>query len=126
MSKRQSLTLLVAPAGKGRPRMTKAGRAFTPAKTRNKEAEIKYWLHQEKTHHHGDHPLKAILDFYFKKPKSVKRDFPTVKPDLDNVIKLVLDCANGILYDDDKQVISLEANKYYGEEEKICISLEEV
>lgn len=35
------------------------------------------------------------------------------KPDLDNLIKFVKDCANGILWDDDSQVTSLTASKAY-------------
>lgn len=35
----------------------------------------------------------------------------TVKPDLDNVCKLVLDALNGVAWDDDAQVVSIFANK---------------
>ncbi len=35
------------------------------------------------------------------------------KPDLDNVAKAVLDACNGVLYDDDKQVVQLRVEKAY-------------
>lgn len=35
------------------------------------------------------------------------------KPDLDNLIKFVKDCANGILWADDSQVTSISASKAY-------------
>lgn len=35
------------------------------------------------------------------------------KPDLDNLVKFVKDCANGVLWRDDSQVISLTASKAY-------------
>ena len=46
------------------------------------------------------------------------------KPDLDNLIKFVKDCANGILWKDDSQVIGIWASKFYSETPKtrICIS----
>jgi Holliday junction resolvase RusA-like endonuclease len=41
--------------------------------------------------------------------------FPTSKPDLDNLAKIVLDALNGILWADDCQVVKLEITKEYGE-----------
>ena len=38
------------------------------------------------------------------------------RPDLDNLTKLVLDSANGILWVDDGQVARLEVEKRYGPE----------
>lgn len=46
---------------------------------------------------------------------------PTVKPDVDNILKLVLDALNGVAYNDDKQIIREELIKIYGEESKIKI-----
>lgn len=46
-------------------------------------------------------------------PKTVRRGCVpyTVKPDLDNVCKLVLDALNGVAWADDAQVVSIFANK---------------
>ena len=51
----------------------------------------------------------------------------TKKPDLDNLVKFVKDCANGILWRDDAQVYRLHATKVYAEEPKteIYISWED-
>lgn len=38
-----------------------------------------------------------------------------IKPDLDNLEKFYLDCATGIIWMDDAQVISLKSSKQYGE-----------
>lgn len=38
-----------------------------------------------------------------------------IKPDLDNLIKFYLDCANGIFFEDDRLVVNLNAKKIYGE-----------
>lgn len=40
---------------------------------------------------------------------------PSKRPDLDNFIKFILDCANGILFDDDSQIVSIKARKRYSE-----------
>jgi Holliday junction resolvase RusA-like endonuclease len=38
---------------------------------------------------------------------------PTKKPDLDNLLKHLKDCMKGIFYLDDKQIIAVQAFKYY-------------
>lgn len=38
---------------------------------------------------------------------------PTKKPDIDNLVKVVLDGLNGLAYKDDKQIVALEAAKGY-------------
>ena len=40
---------------------------------------------------------------------------PTVKPDIDNVVKAALDAMNGVVYADDKQVFELSITKQYTE-----------
>ena len=40
---------------------------------------------------------------------------PTVKPDCDNILKLVADALNGIAYDDDKQIVTMSVMKRYGD-----------
>jgi Holliday junction resolvase RusA-like endonuclease len=47
----------------------------------------------------------------------------TSRPDLDNLIKTVLDALNGIAYTDDKQIVRLGATKAYGTDPKILISI---
>ena len=48
-----------------------------------------------------------------KKKKSVNSIFHLVKPDIDNLLKFYLDCMNGIVYADDKQIVSLSSKKMY-------------
>lgn len=38
---------------------------------------------------------------------------PNKKPDLDNLEKFILDCANGIFYKDDKSIVNLQSKKLY-------------
>ena len=48
---------------------------------------------------------------------------PTKKPDVDNILKIVLDALNGVAYDDDKQVTSSFPRKRYayGDHKTECI-----
>ncbi len=44
-------------------------------------------------------------------------------PDIDNLIKFVLDALNGYYYDDDKQIWKIEAEKRYGEKARTEITI---
>lgn len=48
---------------------------------------------------------------------------PNVKPDVDNLAKFYLDCANGILWTDDKQIVSLKSKKYYSDKPRTVIKI---
>ena len=48
----------------------------------------------------------------------------TKKPDVDNLVKAVKDALKGLLYQDDAQIIHLEASKAYGPEPGVTIALE--
>ena len=51
---------------------------------------------------------------------------PAKKPDIDNVIKIVLDSLNGVAYADDKQVVSVSGSKHYCCVPRIEISISEI
>ena len=65
------------------------------------------------------------LLFIFNKPKTVKRTEPYVRPDLDKLIRAVLDGLTGVAYEDDQQVVRLTAQKAYGETEGVHITIRE-
>lgn len=67
--------------------------------------------------------LCVEMDFYFTRPKSVKRPYHTVKPDVDNLVKAVLDNGNEILWKDDRQIVQIIASKHYAEEAKTVIKV---
>jgi Holliday junction resolvase RusA-like endonuclease len=59
-------------------------------------------------------PVEIALVFHLPKPKSVKREFPSVKPDLDKLVRSTFDgLKTGGLYEDDALVIALSASKIY-------------
>lgn len=58
-------------------------------------------------------PMAVYIVVNVKRPKSVKRDAPVTRPDIDNYAKLVLDALNGFVWNDDSQVTELHAEKLY-------------
>lgn len=60
-------------------------------------------------------PGSVRLDLLFgmPKPRTVKRTFPSVAPDLDKLIRAVLDSLTAIAYLDDGQVTEINATKVY-------------
>lgn len=61
----------------------------------------------------SDAPLHVTVEFIVPRGTSVTRAFPTVRGDLDNLLKSVLDAGNGVIWKDDAQIISLKASKLY-------------
>ena len=70
-----------------------------------------------------DEAVWIRYEFVFLKPKSVKRDELTVKPDLDHLTRSCGDALSGIIYRDDSQVTLTFATKRYGEVEGVHITI---
>lgn len=125
------------PCGKGRPRFTAGGRAYTPAKTANYETLVK-WEYQQaaRGHRYADVSLKMTVVAYYGIPKSAserkKGDMrfglirPTKKPDADNVLKIIADALNQIAYPDDAQIVEASVTKLYADEPRVIVTIEEV
>lgn len=66
-------------------------------------------------------PIDIIINFLMPKPKSVTRELPSVKPDLDKLIRAVLDgLTKAGIYKDDAQVVFIGANKLYAKDKVGC------
>ena len=50
-----------------------------------------------------------------KKAEAMAGKLPPGKPDIDNILKVVLDGLNGIAYEDDKQVVLTQCKKVYAD-----------
>ena len=125
MQKLFDYTIIGNPQPKGRPRFTKSGHAYTPKKTRDAEDKIKLML-QIASSIHTKLPIttaiQIVLNFYLHRPKRLQKKSSPIeaiphdkRPDLDNLIKLVIDAANGIIFIDDAQIFEIVANKWYCE-----------
>jgi Holliday junction resolvase RusA-like endonuclease len=110
--------------GKQRPRMTRGGHVYTPTETRLAEAKVAKLAREamaDRLPIIGPVALSVIV--LTQPPKSAGKaacermltgqEYPTKKPDLDNIIKLVSDAMNGIVFEDDKQIVFLSVVKQY-------------
>lgn len=124
------------PLGKQRPRVTKAGITYTPARTVSYETLVKELYIMQ---HYGkqlEGPLKMTIKAYFPIPKSASRkkhvdmlngvERPTKKPDTDNVAKIIGDALNQLAYQDDSQIVEQTVTKYYSEQPRVEVEIEEV
>lgn len=129
-------TVLGTPKSKGRPRFVRRGKfvqSYTPEETVSYENMVRLSYAQFA----GIKLIGAIraeIKAYFPIPKSVSKKKQkemlegkirpiTVKCDTDNICKIILDALNTIAYDDDRQVVELEAYKLYSEQPRAEIKL---
>ena len=128
------------PVGKGRPRFARVGnfvKTYTPQKTVSWEESIGF---AAKLAMGSSEPVKTPVSIYIyirspiPKSYSKKRreaclshsERPTKKPDWDNVSKSVCDAINGIVYDDDTQVVDAFVTKFYAEESGVEVLVREI
>lgn len=125
------------PKGKGRPRFFK-GHAVTPKDTRDYEELVAITYKAYRGKYYEDKAISVLIRAYIYVPKSFEKKKkleiakgqlkPTVKPDADNIAKIILDGLNGVAYKDDKQIIKLEVEKIYtfsAEREGVMVEIEE-
>ena len=62
-----------------------------------------------------DGPMGIDVTFRVRRPKTVKRDYPSVAPDLDKYIRACLDALTGICYIDDSQIVDISSKKVYSD-----------
>ena len=123
--------------GKGRPRLNAyTGIIYTPTKTKDYETLIEeYFLLKYPKFKQLDGRIKVNIIAYFSIPKSTKKSqinemlenniSPTKKPDIDNIVKVILDSMNKFAFKDDTQITKLEVEKKYGLEDKLFIQIEQ-
>ena len=70
-------------------------------------------------------PIAITMVFVFARPRTVTRAEPTVPPDLDKLIRAVLDGLTAVAYKDDAQVTEIKAVKIYGESPCVEIQMAE-
>jgi len=62
-----------------------------------------------------DGPLEVVVTFTLAKPRTVKREMPHVRPDVDKLLRSTLDALGSAgVYGDDSQVVHSDALKVYG------------
>ena len=135
-----TFTLEGVPVGKGRARAFRVGagvRMHTPPKTKAYEAAVAL---AAKAAMGGQVPFSGAvagwITFSMPIPASwshrkaqdarlgLTRHLST--PDIDNLSKAILDGCNGVVFEDDKQLIYLEATKRYADRPGVAVRFEEL
>ena len=133
----------IAPVPQGRPRFARRGKftqTYDPPKSKKFKVELAELAREQLTEHPfyaGKHvPIEVHLRFYIPLLKSfnkTKRDKalngylrPPTRPDIDNYIKGTLDGLNGIFWEDDGQIVEIQAGKHYSDNPRIEMEIKEI
>lgn len=128
------------PMGKQRPKATSRGRytkVYTPKETISYENLVIAMFRQT---YPNAKPLEGevrgfIRAFYpiplstSKKRKQAMLEGvirPQIKPDLDNIEKIIYDALNGIAYTDDSHITAMTISKYYSNYPRVEVIIKEV
>lgn len=123
--------------GKGRPRLNSyTGVVYTPTRTKDYESLVEqYFLLKYPRFKALEGRIKVNIIAYFSIPKTTKKAdinemlenniSPTKKPDIDNIVKSILDSMNKFAFKDDNQITKLEVEKKYSLEDKVYVKIEE-
>ncbi|MBC9176790.1 RusA family crossover junction endodeoxyribonuclease [Pseudoroseomonas ludipueritiae] len=110
--------------GKQRPRFNRrTGHAHTPDQTVTMEAHVRHCADQAVGNPCLQGPLAVTIEVGVPIPVSWSKRRqteaasgvarPIGKPDLDNIVKLVCDALNGVVWRDDAQIVAQLATKHY-------------
>lgn len=123
------------PRGKGRPRFSKTGNVYTDSETRVYENKIIACYRQQLQGFRWPDSAYISIDVtaHYPMPRSASkatiatmqagRILPSRKPDVDNVLKIVLDALNGVAYKDDAKVVAVSAKKIYSLTPKLVVEM---
>ena len=123
--------------GKGRPRLNGyTGCVHTPTRTKDYETLVEqYFLLKYPKFKPLEGRVQVEINAFFEIPKSTKKADrelmlenkinPTKKPDIDNIVKIILDAMNGIAFYDDTQITKLNVEKVYSLTETIKVKISE-
>lgn len=125
------------PQGKGRPRFTHNGGAYTPKATKQYESLIRdCYIKSGGKLLAEDKPIYLKIIACFAPPQSTPKKtqalmwlnkiLPLKRPDGDNIIKAVADALNGVAYHDDSQVTDWVVKKRYVPEACLIVRVEEL
>lgn len=102
-----------------RPRATRQGRVYMPKEyNQHKRGLVLQFINQSGEYIQITEPAHVEITFIYPRPKYLKGEILKVKmtkPDLDNLVKTILDALTGAaVWTDDNLVVSLSCSKFYG------------
>lgn len=123
------------PKGKARHRTMKTGISYNPQENVLYENLVKVSYQQQVKQMLGE-VIEADIWAYFPIPKSASKKKheqmergeirPTVKPDWDNIGKIVCDALSNIAYSDDKIITDATVHKRYSDNPRVEVTFTEV
>lgn len=127
-----SFTVPGRPKGKTRPRFAKNGRnTYTDRGTKEYEEQVAEAFRQAGGVM-GNYAAMRIKACYLI-PQRTRKDIeagmiterirPAKKPDLDNVLKIIMDALSGVAFADDNQIVQVYIEKVYSQEPRVEITL---
>lgn len=134
------LIILGEPVAQHRPRITTAGkfpRMYKTASDTNYREKL-YWEAKQLKMKPIPRPTPICVDLKVFRaiPKSLSQSkrllaaegviLPTTKPDIDNYVKQVFDAFNGLIWEDDAQIVTVHARKFYGEIPHLDIEIDTI
>ena len=112
--------------GKGRPRFSRNGNAYTPSATVTAESRLAYALAQAWVCAPLDEPVALTVEVRVPVPRSRSKKWqaaalagdvlPIGRPDVDNIAKLCADAGNKIVWADDSRIVELHVRRRYAAE----------
>jgi Holliday junction resolvase RusA-like endonuclease len=125
------------PHGKQRPRFRANGSTYTPTPTKNYEKAVATLASVEmRGRPILTEPVQVEMKAVFPIPNSwseakkldaiLGRIRPTCSPDIDNIFKSLADGLNGVVYRDDSLIVSIMAQKVYGQEPLVVATVKPI
>jgi Holliday junction resolvase RusA-like endonuclease len=105
------------PKGWKRAVLTSANKRMKPWRQEIAGAALKAMEQKSLTCAGKSAAFQLCATFHFQKPKSAKKSVTEkiTKPDLDKLLRSVLDALTGIIWVDDSQVVMISARKDFGQ-----------
>ncbi len=142
MASNQVIKLVInqVPQPQPRPRVTVRGKYAHAYESKKIRTYKKLVAHKYRLEHAQklptEKPLTVDVRFYRPIQKSISKierqrrltgqSWPTVKPDVDNYVKAILDALNGVAFKDDSQIVVLYARKIYSDNPRTEIEITEM
>lgn len=135
------LVFNIEPQSQLRPRAAYNSRSrhivvYDPRQTHEYKQRLRQLAQKQYTQPALSSALKVDVSFYRPVQKSISaierarringEHRPVVKSDIDNYIKALFDALNGVVWQDDKQIVDLSAHKFYSDKPRIEIEVEPV
>jgi Holliday junction resolvase RusA-like endonuclease len=135
-----TFTILGNPQPKQRPRVTTINgftHAYTPKETTQYEKKVRECFNEKYKNVKLNGALQISVIAYFPIPKSESKlnkqkmlsgEIRPIKKlgDWDNIGKIISDSLNEVAYDDDSQIVSATVDKWYGDNPRVEVILNEI